>query len=130
MDINAIINNFIDVIKNKYLLFTGRARRREYWLFCLVNVVISIAVMILAAIFTAIRLAPIAMILNVLSYLFSLAILLPGLALSVRRLHDIGKDWPYLFLALIPFVGAIILIVFFVQDSAPGDNQFGPNPKA
>lgn len=130
MDFNAIINNFIDVVKNKYLLFTGRARRREYWLFCLVTVVISLAVTILSYIFTALRLTPITVILTIINYLISLALLLPGLALSVRRLHDTGKDWPYLFLALIPFVGAIILLVFMVQDSAPGDNQFGPNPKA
>jgi uncharacterized membrane protein YhaH (DUF805 family) len=56
--------------------------------------------------------------------------MLPGLGLMVRRLHDIGKDWPYIFIALIPFVGGIILLVWACQEGNPGDNQFGPNPKA
>lgn len=130
MDINQIIENFIDIIKNKYMLFTGRARRREFWLFCLATVVISVAVSIVGAIFSAIHLGFLAVILNIVLWLFSLAILLPGLGLSVRRLHDIGKDWQYLLLAFIPLVGEIILIYFFIQEGTPGENQFGPNPKA
>ena len=61
--------------------------------------------------------------------LWSLAILLPGLAVAIRRLHDIGKSGWFVLLALIPIVGSIILIVFYVKDSEPGENKYGPNPK-
>lgn len=129
MDVTMIIENFVDIVKNKYMLFAGRARRREFWLFCLATVAISVGVTVVAAIFGALRLGFLATILNVVLWLFSLAILLPGIGVSVRRLHDIGKDWQYLLLAFIPLVGEIILIYFFVQEGTPGENQFGPNPK-
>ena len=67
---------------------------------------------------------------GLLSGVFSLATLIPTLAVSVRRLHDTGRSGWWLLLSLIPLIGAIVLLVFFVQDSAAGDNAHGPNPKA
>lgn len=66
---------------------------------------------------------------GILSGLYSLAVLIPGLAVAIRRLHDTGKSGWWLLLSFIPLVGAIVLIVFLVQDSQHGTNQYGPNPK-
>ena len=114
--------SFMDAVKTcltKYVDFNGRARRSEYWYFCLFDVVVSLIAAIL------VKLTGVAAI----SWIVTLAFCLPGLAVSVRRLHDIGKRWTWLLMVLIPLAGPIILIVYFVKDSQPGDNQFGPNPK-
>lgn len=117
--------SFIDAIKScftQYVGFRGRARRSEYWFFFLLNCGVSLLLSILAS-------ATKASFFTVLSVIYGLAVLLPGLAVCVRRLHDIGKKWTYLFMGLIPVAGSIILIVNFAKDSEPGDNAFGPNPK-
>lgn len=115
--------SFVDAVKSvfsQYAGFSGRARRSEYWFFCLFNIIVS---GILGVLGTAIP------ILSTVSLLYSLAIFLPSLAVCIRRLHDIGKSgWFYLF-AFIPLVGSIILIIWFCKDSEPGANQWGPNPK-
>lgn len=114
--------SFMDAVKtcfSKYVDFNGRARRSEYWYFCLFNVIVGLVATILT------KLTGIGLI----STLVSLAFLLPGLAVSVRRLHDIGKRWPYLLMALIPIAGPFIIIYYCVKDSEPGDNMFGPCPK-
>ncbi len=67
---------------------------------------------------------------SVLGTLYMLAVLLPGLAVGVRRLHDSDRSGWWLLIAFVPIIGAIILLVFMVQDSQPGENQYGPNPKA
>jgi len=103
--------------------FKGRARRKEYWYFVLVNICISIIISILGKIFGF-------WVRTIISILFSLAILVPGLAVGVRRLHDIGKSGWFWLLALIPFIGIIILIIFAAQEGENCDNQYGPNPKA
>ena len=61
--------------------------------------------------------------------LYTLAVLLPGLAVLVRRLHDIGKSGWWIFISLVPLIGSIVLLVFLATDSQPGENQYGPNPK-
>ena len=66
---------------------------------------------------------------GVLAGIYCLAVLLPGIAVSVRRLHDTNRSGWWMLIALVPLVGAIVLLVFMVQDSQPGDNQYGPNPK-
>ena len=109
-----------------YADFTGRARRSEYWYFVLFNFIVSILI--------GLSLGVIAGLLNVpalvyLVYLWSLAVFIPSLAVSVRRLHDIGRSGWWLFLSLIPLVGAIILIIWYCTDSQPGANQYGSNPK-
>lgn len=105
--------NYLDVLK-KYTVFTGRARRQEFWLFALVSFVISFVLSFIGP----------------LGYLYSLAVLLPCLALGARRLHDTGRSGWWQLIGIIPLVGIIVLIVFAVQDSQPGENQFGPNPKS
>jgi uncharacterized membrane protein YhaH (DUF805 family) len=118
------MNWYLEVLK-KYAVFQGRARRKEYWMFTLFNVLISIALAIIGAILgLAEEGGP-----NMLSTLYGLAVLLPGIAVSVRRLHDTDRSGWWLFIALIPIVGAIVLLIFMVQDSQPNANQYGPNPK-
>lgn len=113
------MNYYIDAWKN-YVNFQGRARRKAYWMFVLFNI---IAVIIVSIIDNVLGTG------GTLSSLYGLAIFLPGLALGVRRLHDIGKSGWWLLIALIPLIGAIVLLVFAVTDSQPGENQYGPNPK-
>ena len=119
MDIKAIKENYISVLK-KYVVFEGRATRSEYWYFVLVNFIISIVLNTIDGI-TGVP---------VLGALFSLAVLMPGLGVSARRLHDMGRSAWYLLVALIPLAGPFILVYFMVQDSQAETNQFGPNPKA
>ena len=113
--------NWYFVALKKYAEFNGRARRREYWWFTLVNVII---VILLSVVGRITHIGP------WLSALYGLAILIPGLAVGVRRLHDTNRSGWWLLIALVPFVGAIILLVFVLLDSQPGDNRYGPNPKA
>ena len=118
-----MIKNYVAVMK-KYADFTGRARRREYWLFVLMN-------MIIAAIISS----PISMgseaatIFSIISGLYSLAIIIPTLAVLVRRMHDLGKSGGFIFVVFIPLVGAIWMLVLLFTDSSPGENAYGPNPK-
>jgi len=111
-------------VLKKYAVFTGRARRKEFWMFLLINFLIGIVFGILTII------PGIGSIFNILSYVYSLAVLIPSIAVLVRRLHDTGRSGLLALLVLIPLVGAIILIVFSAQEGNPGDNQYGPNPKA
>ena len=103
-------------VLQKYIVFEGRARRQEYWMFMLVNFIISL---VLAAVS-----------LGVLETVYGLAIFLPSLGVSFRRLHDTGRSGLWLLLGLIPIIGALVLLYFFIQDSEPGTNQYGPNPKS
>lgn len=118
---------FVEAVKSvftKYATFSGRARRSEYWYFFLFNCIVSA---LIGAIGAAIGGESTA---NSLSSIWSLAVFIPTLAVSWRRLHDIGKAGGYWFLNFIPLVGQIILLVWFCKDSQPEDNQYGPNPKA
>lgn len=110
---------YVAVLK-KYAEFSGRARRKEYWMFALVSFLVSVGIAVLGMMVNA---------LNILTWVYTLAVFIPSIAVGVRRLHDTGRSGWMGLLALIPLVGAIIVIVFLCQDSAPGDNQYGPNPK-
>jgi uncharacterized membrane protein YhaH (DUF805 family) len=118
---------FTDAVRiclQKYADFSGRGRRSEYWYFALFNLLVAIAAGILDAILgTDFDTGS-----GVIGLLASLALLLPGLAAGVRRLHDTSRSGWWILIGLIPIIGWIILIVFYVQDSHP-DNQYGPNPK-
>ncbi|MCR5746549.1 MAG: DUF805 domain-containing protein [Lachnospiraceae bacterium] len=107
---------------SQYVGFSGRARRSEYWYFSLFELIVSIALSILGAITGS-------GIFSVLSGIFALATILPGLAVSIRRLHDIGKSGWFVLISLIPVIGTILIIIWACKDSDPGDNQYGPNPK-
>jgi uncharacterized membrane protein YhaH (DUF805 family) len=116
------MNWYLEVLK-KYATFSGRARRTEYWMFTLISTVIAI---VLGVIDT--QLAKYGF--GVLGPIYSLAVLIPGLAVAVRRLHDTGRSGWWVLIVLVPIVGAIVLLVFLVGDSEPGMNRYGPNPKA
>ena len=114
---------YIGVIK-KYAVFSGRARRKEFWMFFLFNFIISAVLGALS------KISGVGIVIQILSAVYSLALLVPGIAVCVRRLHDTNRSGLLVLLGLIPLVGAIILIVFAAQEGTPGDNQYGPNPKA
>jgi uncharacterized membrane protein YhaH (DUF805 family) len=121
---------YIAVLK-KYAVFSGRARRKEYWMFVLFNIIISFVLgLIDGIVLSSLGIDIGSTKLGVLGTIYGLAIFVPALAVAVRRLHDTNRSGWWLLISLVPFIGAIILIVFFVKDSQPGDNKYGPNPKA
>jgi uncharacterized membrane protein YhaH (DUF805 family) len=101
---------------SKYADFTGRARRPELWWFVLFNLVVSGVLNLLDGDS------------NILSGIYSLAVLLPSLAVGARRLHDIGRSGWWLLISLVPIVGVIVLIWWYIQPGEPGTNRFGPPP--
>ena len=119
------MNWYLEVLK-KYSVFSGRARRKEYWIFLLFNIAISI---VLAIIDGATGTFSEEMGLGLLGGVYALAVLLPSIAVSVRRLHDTDRSGWWLLIAVIPILGAIVLLVFMALDSNPGENQYGANPK-
>jgi uncharacterized membrane protein YhaH (DUF805 family) len=104
---------YLAVLK-KYAVFSGRARRKEYWMFFLFNIII---VFVLSFIEGLSR-SP-----NVLSTIYQLAVLVPGIAVSIRRMHDTDHSGWWLLVPIASFV-------FLVTEGTPGDNRFGPVPKA
>jgi len=114
---------YLEVLQ-KYAVFSGRARRKEYWLFILFNMLIATA---LASIDSATGLTKSGY--SPLSSLYVLAVLVPGVAVAVRRLHDTGHSGWWLLMSLVPLVGAVVLLILMVRDSVSGQNQYGPNPK-
>ena len=119
------MNWYLKVLK-QYAVFSGRARRKEYWMFVLFNTIFAIVAMILDNI---LGIAPELIGAGPLYGLYILVMIIPSLAVAVRRLHDIGKSgWMFL-IAFIPLIGGIWLFVLLVTDSKPGDNQYGQNPK-
>lgn len=110
-------------VLKKYAEFTGRARRTEFWMFFLINLVISLVFGVLSAI------PVVGVIFKVASSLYGLAVLIPGIAVAVRRLHDIGKSGAFYLFVLLPVVGWIILLVYWCTDSQPGANTYGDYPK-
>ncbi|MFI5929980.1 DUF805 domain-containing protein [Micromonospora sp. NPDC051543] len=114
-------------VLSQYVGFTGRARRSEYWWFVLFTVLVSIVASVLD---NALGLTFVdGSSSGFIGLIASLALLLPSLAVAVRRLHDTDKTGWWLLIGLVPIVGAIVLIVFLVQDGTPGANRFGPSPK-
>ena len=119
------MNWYLKVLK-QYADFSGRARRKEYWMFVLSNMIFAIVAMILD---NVLGIAMEGIGYGPLYGLYALAMLIPGLAVAVRRLHDVGKSGWMILIALIPLIGAIWLLVLMVTDSNPGENQYGQNPK-
>lgn len=113
------MNYYVDVLK-RYVDFDGRARRKEFWMFILINAGINIVLSIITLIIPF---------LGFISYLYSLAVLLPTLSVGARRLHDIGKSGWFQLLMIVPLAN-IWLIVLWATDGQRGDNQYGPDPKA
>ncbi len=123
---DSYLNTYIAVAK-KYMVFTGRSRRTEYWTFTLINLAISLILSVLGAILGSI-ISILGTLVGIISLVFSLALLLPWIAVGIRRLHDTGRSGWWLLIGLVPLVG-LVLIYFLVLDSQPGSNQYGSNPK-
>jgi uncharacterized membrane protein YhaH (DUF805 family) len=111
----------------KYAEFSGRSRRKEYWFFLLFAVLISFVLAIMDVLTGSMNERAGV---GLLSGIFSLAILIPSLALAVRRLHDTDRSAWWLLVGLVPLIGGIVLLVFCCQDGTPGSNRYGSNPKA
>jgi uncharacterized membrane protein YhaH (DUF805 family) len=119
------MNWYLKVLK-QYADFSGRARRQEYWMFVLFNMIFAIVAMILD---NVLGIAMEGIGYGPLYGLYVLAMFIPGLAVGVRRLHDVGKSgWMFL-IVLIPFVGGIWLLVLLCTDSQLENNKWGQNPK-
>lgn len=119
---NEFIENFKDVITNRYAQFNGRANKTEFWQFVLVYILISIGLTLLMSIFA--RVGILRMLFWLVNLIVMLALIIPSIAVSVRRMHDIGKDGVWVLINLIPLIGFIWFIVLAIQDSEPGPNRF------
>ena len=122
---------YLKVMKENYSNFSGRARRKEFWMWYLFYVIVLIVAMILDGVLgTGFEIGYGAT--TPYGWVYTIAVLahlIPGLAVNVRRLHDVGKSGWFLFIALIPFVGAIWLLILSCSDGESGDNAYGSNPK-
>ncbi|MDD5009017.1 MAG: DUF805 domain-containing protein [Syntrophorhabdaceae bacterium] len=120
------MNWYLQALK-KYAVFSGRARRKEYWYFFLFNFIVGLVLgFIDGLVGTSSKGAGI----GLLGSIYVLAVFVPGIAVSVRRLHDTNRSGWWLLIVLIPIIGAIILLVFMMQGSRKDENRYGPNPTA
>lgn len=115
-----IVDYWKKVVLENYATFEGRARRAEFWWFWLANVIVFVVLTILAT--------AISNVFWVLYALYAVAMIVPSIAVAVRRLHDTGKTGWLLLIGLIPF-GGLVLLVFYLLDSTPGTNQYGTSEK-
>ena len=119
-----MIQYYLTVLQ-KYATFSGRARRAEYWWFALANFIISVVLMIAGILIFG----------STSNYadtflaVYSLFVLLPSVAVTVRRLHDTGHSGWWYFISLVPLIGPIVILIFMCTDSEPNENKYGPPPK-
>jgi len=118
---------FINSLKH-YADFSGRARRQEYWMFTLFNFIFYIVWVILVSLITLLSKGN-AEHIDIAFFGYYILMLLPGMAVAVRRLHDTGKSGWMMFVALIPIVGGFWLLALMITEGEQGENKFGPNPK-
>ena len=118
------MNWYLEVLQ-KYAVFSGRARRKEYWFFALFNVLISV---VLGFVDLAMGTISTTSGVGLLGGLYALCVLLPSLGVSVRRLHDTDRSGWWYWISLLPIVGGIVLFIFVLLASDEGDNKYGPNP--
>jgi len=116
---------YLEALK-KYAVFGGRSRRKEYWYFVLFSLIVSL---VLSAVDALLGTFSSSTNVGLLSGIYGLAII-PSIAVSVRRLHDIDRTGWWVLISLVPVIGTIVLLVSAVLDGTPGQNRFGPNPKA
>jgi uncharacterized membrane protein YhaH (DUF805 family) len=118
--------NYYMTAMRKYADFSGRARRKEYWFFYLVNVIITFVLMMIDVVLSqSINGYPVVLF----APIYALVIIIPTLAVTVRRLHDIGKSGWWYFIQMVPFIGSLWLLVLMFTDSNTDENQYGSNPK-
>ncbi|MBD0824274.1 DUF805 domain-containing protein [Aestuariibaculum marinum] len=120
------MNWYLKVVKDNYANFDGRARRKEYWMFNLIHMLILFG---LIAISLAISISSDAPGFLSLYIIYALATFIPGLAVTVRRLHDLGKSGSYFFIYFIPLVGPFWLLFLLITEGERGSNNYGPDPK-
>ncbi len=116
---------YLEALK-KYAVFGGRSRRKEFWYFYLVNIIVAIVLSLVDVLLGTYSAAANA---GLLSGIYSLAVLIPTIAVGVRRLHDIDRTGWWMLLHLVPIIGSIVLLIFALIDGTPGSNRYGPNPK-
>lgn len=119
------MNWYLEACK-KYATFAGRARRKEYWFFVLFNALAFFFFLAADILFAHLNGASWT---GLLAGIYSLVAFIPGLAVTVRRLHDTGRSGWWILINLVPAVGGLIFLIFMFQDSKPGTNQYGANPK-
>ena len=118
---------YLKVVRDNYANFSGRARRQEYWMFLLFNIIFLFLFAFVGALLGGIFDAPeFGM---ALYFLYALAVLIPGLAVAVRRLHDIGKSGAWYFICFVPFIGGIWLLILLCTEGERVENQYGVDPK-
>ena len=117
---------YLKVVRDNYANFEGRARRQEYWMFVLFNIIFLIAIALVSGFLGAMLDAPALMLLYI---VYALGVFIPSLAVAVRRLHDTGKSGWYYLVTLIPFIGGIWLIILLATEGDVGPNEYGPDPK-
>ena len=118
--------NWYLVALKKYAVFAGRARRKEFWLFVLFNTLIAVALAVIDML-TGTFDEDVG--LGLFSGLYAVAMIVPSIAVAVRRLHDTDRSgWWYL-LVFLPVIGGLVILVFMCLDGTLGSNRFGPNPK-
>jgi uncharacterized membrane protein YhaH (DUF805 family) len=123
---NKTMKWYLKVLK-QYADFNGRARRTEFWMFILFNMLFAFGAMVLDNLLGLKFNEQIPY--GYIYLLYGLAVFIPGIAVAVRRLHDVGKSGWFYFIVFIPIIGAIWLIILFATDGTPGSNEYGINPK-
>ncbi len=118
---------FMDIVKNHYADFNGRARRKEFWMFYAMSMAVIIAISIVFGILASVLDMPILM---TLGSLVSLALFIPILGAMARRLHDTGKSGWFMLVSFIPLIGGIWLLYLLILEGTMGDNEYGADPKA
>ncbi|HGN1280822.1 TPA: DUF805 domain-containing protein [Proteus mirabilis] len=127
------MNWYLEVIKNNYANFSGRARRKEYWMFIVVNTIIL--AVLYGIMFSSIdsytgEMSGTGFVALIIIGIYSLATIIPNIAVTVRRFHDQDRSGWMVLLSFIPFVGGLILFIFMCLDGTRGENRFGLDPKA
>ncbi|WP_233116242.1 DUF805 domain-containing protein [Aggregatibacter actinomycetemcomitans] len=112
------MNWYLHVLKN-YATFSGRARRKEYWMFVLFNFIATFVCMLIDAVIQ----------MPIFQFVYGFGVIIPYIAVTVRRLHDTDRSGWWILISFIPLVGSIVLLVFMCFDSQQGTNRFGDNPK-
>lgn len=113
------MNWYLEVLK-KYAVFEGRARRKEYWMFILFNVIFVILASIIIAEARAF---------DIILMIYLAAMIIPTISVTVRRLHDIGKSGFWIFIRLVPIIGGIWMLVLLCTEGQKWENIFGADPK-
>ena len=112
-------------VLRKYAVFSGRARRLEYWMFQLINLLVTSALVVADVVMGMANAAGVGFFAGI----YALAVFIPELAVCVRRLHDTGRSAWWLLLVFLPLLGALVLFIFMLMDGQRGENRFGPAPK-